>query len=275
MNLEPRMFHDFAGRSLAGVLGMLLGSIIAFLTARWRRHRQHQELLRGNAQETIVIEHHLVETALGPDGEKIPATLRLRSLGQAQIEQVIPNGYLATELLQRSLRVTPRQTLISMDGAEGSYLLETLTSFVGGSVSGATGEHDSYVLAPACEPDGMALYQPITLLLISVSDLTLFEDWSACQQVQVEHGSDGTRVLTLMRLAQRFRAEHAEIMSLRRAGLPTTHRETCYILDLALDKRFSPIPTYPVPWGRFGEVLNELHLDCDPVPDQELELSCV
>jgi hypothetical protein len=34
-----------------------------------------------------------------------------------------------------------------------------------------------------------------------------------------------------------------------------------YVLDLALDRRTSPIPTKPVPWGRFEEVLKGMGLE--------------
>jgi hypothetical protein len=34
-----------------------------------------------------------------------------------------------------------------------------------------------------------------------------------------------------------------------------------YVLDLALDKRTAPIPTKPVPWGRFNTVLKAMNLE--------------
>ena len=56
-------------------------------------------------------------------------------------------------------------------------MLETLTNFVCDRVANAPFEHDLYVMAPCCEPMGMAEHQPITILLIAVSDLALFEAW--------------------------------------------------------------------------------------------------
>jgi hypothetical protein len=148
-----------------------------------------------------------------------------------------------------------------MTGAEGSYLLETLTGFVCDRTANASFEHDLYVLAPCCEPLELAQHQPITILLISVSDLSRFESWPVCKGVQVEHGSDGARVLTLMELAKRFRKEQGEISELRKAGKRTLHIETTYVLDLALDKRAAPIPTKPIPWGRFENVLKKWGLE--------------
>ena len=49
----------------------------------------------------------------------IPETLRIRVLGQAELNHVVPNGHLAAHFLKRAWKVTPRQTLISMDGIEG------------------------------------------------------------------------------------------------------------------------------------------------------------
>jgi hypothetical protein len=185
----------------------------------------------------------------------------MRSLGQAQIDKVVPNGYLASEFLQRALQTTPLHTLISMEDAEGSYLLETLTNFVCDRVANVPFKHDLYVMAPCCEPSGMAVHQPIVIILISVADLALFESWPACREVKVEHGADGARVLTLMELARRFRAEQGEIQALRRAGQRTTHVETSYILDLALDKQTAPVLTKRVPWGRFERLLKQMNLE--------------
>jgi len=122
-------------------------------------------------------------------------------------------------------------------------------------------EHDLYVMAPCCEPAELVEHQPITILLIAVKDLARFEHWLDCRRVQVEHGSDGSRVLTLMELAKRFEAEQAEIAGLRAAGKRTKWVETMYILDLALDKRTAGVPVKSIPWGRFAGVLRLMNLE--------------
>jgi hypothetical protein len=122
-------------------------------------------------------------------------------------------------------------------------------------------DHDLYVMAPCCEPAALAEHQPIIIVLIAKADLALFETWPACRDVQVEHGSDGARVLTLMEMARRFRAEQEKMAAMRAAGKRTTHVETMYILDLALDRRTAKVPVKPVPWGRFEGVLKELNLE--------------
>jgi hypothetical protein len=157
--------------------------------------------------------------------------------------------------------VTTLDTLISMHDAEGSYLLETLTNFVCDRVANAPFEHDLYVMAPCCEPAGLAEHQPITILLISVADLALFETWSACRDVRVEHGTDGARVLTLMELAKRFQMEQQRIAAMRKAGERTRYVETMYILDLALDRRTANVPLREIPWGRFEDVLKQMNLE--------------
>jgi hypothetical protein len=177
------------------------------------------------------------------------------------LHRVVPNGHLASELLRRAFRVTARDPLISMEGAEGSYLLETLTNFVCDRVANAPFEHDLYVMAPCCEPAGLAEHQPITILLIAVTDLSLLETWPACRNVQVEHGSDGARILTLMELARRFRSEQEKIARLRETGQRTRYVETMYVLDLTLDKRSAAVPVKKVPWGRFEDVLKQMNLE--------------
>ena len=55
----------------------------------------------------------------------------------------------------------------------------------------------------------MSQHQPIVLILIAAADLPLFTEWSDCRGTQVEHGSDGARILTLMEMARRYREEQA------------------------------------------------------------------
>jgi hypothetical protein len=260
------LFQQLSGHGLGVMLGLVVGGLIGWLGARLKRYRERQRILAGDARGTIVIQHNVVESvdapAAGGAGKtRVPGRLRIRSLGQAELSQVVPNGYLAGELLHRAFRVTPRDTLISMEGAQGSYLLETLTNFLCDRVANAPFEHDLYVMAPCCEPAGLAQHQPITILLIAVADLALFETWAVCREVDVEHGTDGARVLTLMELARRFRAEQEKIAGLRKEGKRTTYVETMYILDLALDKRVAAVPVKKVPWGRFEGVLSALNLE--------------
>jgi hypothetical protein len=255
------MFADFlqdlGSRGISVLLGLVIGSLITAVVAYVRRHRQRMSILCGDARDTIVINHHLVER----DDEGKPGVMRIRSLGQAELDRVVPNGHLAHVLLRRAFQVTPHDTLISMEGAEGSYLLETLTNFVCDRTAGGTFDHDLYVMAPCCEPAGLAEHQPVTILLISVADLALFEDWPTCRGVKVEHGTDGARLLSLREMAVRFRHEQAELARRKQAGQRTRYVETMYILDLALDKRSVAIPTQPVPWGRFETVLKEMNLE--------------
>jgi len=254
------LLEELRGRGVSVLLGLLVGGLITWMFARWKRFRQRQSILCGDARDTVVLNLHLIESADGPSG-RVPAALRIRAVGQAQLDRVVPNGHLAAILSKRAFAVTPRDTLISMDGAEGSFLLETLTNFVCDRVANGPFEHDLYVMAPCCEPAALAEHQPITIVLIRKSDLALFETWPACRDVRVEHGSDGARVLTLMEMARRFRSEQEKIAALRAAGQRTMHAETMYVLDLALDRRSAPIPVKPVPWGRFEKVLREMNLE--------------
>jgi hypothetical protein len=267
MDLD-RILHGFvdelSGRGAAIVLGATVGALGAWLVARWRRAQDRRRILTGDARETVVINHHLIETVdlPTPTGtQKAPAVLRIRTLGQGELAHVVPNKHLASDLLERARQVTPHDTLISMHDAEGSYLLETLTSFVCDRIGNESFEHDLYVMAPCCEPQELAHHQPITVLLISVKDLALFASWPTCRKIQVEHGSDGARILTLMAMAERFRAEQQHLAELRRKGERTQFVETMYVLDLALDQRVAPLPVKPVPWERFTGVLRQLGLE--------------
>jgi hypothetical protein len=254
------LFDELSRHGLMAVIGAVFGAIVTWFAARWRRHKERLSILRGDARDTIVIQQHIV-TAKEVGGKRVPATLRVRSLGQSEVSRVVPNGHLESELRRRSFKVTPQDTLISMDGAEGSFLLETLTNFIGDRVGNAPFEHDLFAMAPCCEPAGLAVHQPISILLIPVTSLMLFENWSDCRDVQVEHGTGGMRVLTLMELARRFRAEQARLANLRRDGKRTLYEETIYVLDLSLDQRTANVPLKKIPWGRFEDVLKQMKLE--------------
>src|SRR4051794_12371448 len=143
MDIWTHIVELLRERGTTVLLGLVLGALVTGLLAWWRRRRERRRILRGDARDTVVIAQHIVED-LG-DGKR---TLRIRALGQGELQHVVPNGHLASELLDRAFHVTPRDTLISMEGAEGSYLLETLTNFVCDRVANAPFEHDVYLMAP-------------------------------------------------------------------------------------------------------------------------------
>jgi len=261
-----KLLDELSGRGLGVVLGLIVGAVITGLIAYLRRRRERRLILLVDARDTVVIHQHLLDSAEVPTAEgagraRVPTTLRIRCVGQGQVRHVVPNGHLASVLLRRAHKVTQRDTLISMEGGEGSYLLETLTNFVCDRVANAPFEHDLYVMAPCCEPAGLALHQPIAVILIAVTDLALFENWTRCRDVRVEHTSDGARVLTLMDMAKRFREEQEKIIGLRKAGERTLYVETMYVLDLPLDKRSAAVPTKKIAWGRFEKVLAQKNLE--------------
>jgi hypothetical protein len=254
------------GTKGAGIIvGMMLGGLVTLLVAMWKRRRERLRVLAGDARDTVAINLHLVEhgdvPVAGGGTRRVPTAMRIRALGQSQLDRVVPNGHLASVLMERALKVTTREPLISMEGAEGSFLLETLTNFICDRVANCPFEHELYVMAPCCEPAEMAEHQPITILLIAVEDLKLFERWQDCRSLRVEHGTDGARILTLVNLARRFREEQAHIAELRAAGKRTKYVETMYVLDLPLDRRVAAVPTKPVPWNRFEPILRAMNLE--------------
>jgi hypothetical protein len=247
--------EELAVRVFNVLLGIVIGTAVTWAVAVRRRLRERRDVREGDARDTVVINFHLVRAETRPDGTRHPTALRIRSLGQDQLRHVVPNGHLAGVLRRRADRVTPRDTLISMAGAEGSFLLETLLNFVCDRVANGPFDHHLYVMAPCSEPAALTAHQPITILLIRLSDLELFEHWPRCRDVLVEHGSDGGRVLTLVEMAARFKAERETVARLRAEGKRTTHVETMYVLDLALDHRTADVPLKPVPWERYEQVL--------------------
>lgn len=256
-----KLLDDLPGRSIGILIGLSVGWLLGWLYVRWKRRRERLNVLAGDARETVVIQQHIVERGTRADGTVFPKSLRIRSLGQSPLKIVVPNNHLSEVLLHRAHGVSPRHTLIGMEGSEGSYLLETLTNFVCDRVANEPFDHDIYVMAPCCEPAELAVHQPIVVLLIRVSDLKLFRRWDDAREVTGEHGADGCRVLTLMELAKRYDLEQADLIRRRQTGERTRHIETMYVLDLCLDQRSAPIPLKPIPWTRYAAVLTEMGLE--------------
>src|SRR4051812_38084893 len=61
--------RELGGRGTASLVAFVLGWVSGRLLARWRRMRQRRLILKGDARDTVVIEHHFVEAASGPDPE--------------------------------------------------------------------------------------------------------------------------------------------------------------------------------------------------------------
>jgi hypothetical protein len=127
---------------------------------------------------------------------------------------------------QHMIHLTEKPVALAVRAIQySSQVGENVLDLFGGSgstlIANEPFEHDRYIMAPCCEPAGLAEYQPITILLIAAADLALFDEWPVCREVEVEHGTDGARILTLMEMARRFKEEQAELAELRQAGKRT------------------------------------------------------
>jgi hypothetical protein len=253
--------YDLENRLIGIFLGLVVGTVVTWVVARWRLAQARRSVLQGDAGDTVAIELHLVERAEGGDGLPVPVRLRRRYLGQQTLNEVVANPHLARELQKRVRGVTEHNALISMEGATGSYLLETLCGFVCDRAHNGPFDHEVYVMAPCREPDRLAHHKPISVILIAVKDLELFLRWEAVSRIEVEHASDGIRIVTLMDLARRWKEEQSAIAEARAAGRSVRDMETMFVLDLALDARSAPLPTRRIPWQRFAVVLKERGMD--------------
>ena len=238
-----------------GILLTLLGLIIGWILGRWRRYRLMRRVYGGDAREVVAIEQILIKEHA--DGR---VTMRIRSVGSAHMQTVLPNQVAHDALLKRAKSTTPRNPLIDLKDQMGSYLLYLLTPWVCGMTRQGAFPHDIWVMAPVCEPGVLSAHQATTIILIRQADLRRFRDWETCKTMHVEHGSDGARILTLWHMAREFERQQAEVKRIKDTGQPSTIVETMYLLDLGLDVAEVPLPTKPVSWGRFAAILKQLKL---------------
>jgi hypothetical protein len=238
-----------------GLLLALLGLVIGWLLGRWRRYRLLQRVHVGDAREVVAIEQVLVKNC--PDGR---VTMRIRSCGSSPLHSVLPNTVAHDAFLERAKATSSTYALLNVKDQMGSYLLYLLTPWVCGMVRNGPFRHDTWVMAPVCEPGVLSKHQSSTVILIRHADLRRFLDWDFCRELHVEHGSDGARILTLWLMAREFERQMSEVNRLREAGKPSTFVETMYVLDLALDTEEVALPTKPVPWRRYAGTLKELGL---------------
>ena len=54
-------WDEFGFRGASVAVGLFLGTAITWIVARWKRIREYRNILRGDARDTVVIAHHLVE----------------------------------------------------------------------------------------------------------------------------------------------------------------------------------------------------------------------
>ena len=240
---------------LQGLALTLLGVVVGWLLGWWRRHRLLRQITSGSAREVVSIEQTLIRDQ--PGG---PTTLRIRALGAVPARQILVNPVAHDAFLARAGATTPTDPLVDLKDPMGSYLLYLLTPWVCGMARGGRFPHDVWVMAPVCEPGLLSAHQSTTVILVRREDLRRFLDWDTCKQMQVEHGSDGARILTLWHMAQEFERQAADVQRLKAAGQRSLYAETMYLLDLALDTDEVSLPTKPVPWKRFAPVLKQLGL---------------
>lgn len=241
---------------VSGIAFTLLGLIVGWFLGYWRRHRLKKQVAGGDIRELLIVEQVLLKEQ--PDGR---TTLRIRSLGSAPLATVLTNPIAHDAFVRRSKATKPTDTLIDMRDQMGSYLLHLLQPWVCGLARIGPYAHDLWIMAPVCEPGQLSHFQSTTVVLTRQADLKRFLDWDFCKRIQVEHGSDGARVLTLWHMARELEKQFAEVTRLRAEGKPTKFVETMYLLDLGLDREEYPLPTKPVPWSRFAPILKELGLN--------------
>jgi hypothetical protein len=126
--------RELVGRGTASFVAFVLGWVSGRLMVRWRRMRQRRLILKGDARDSVVIEHHTVEAASGPDPENPGRTrpvrdiLRIRMLGKDELGRVIPNGHLMSRV--GPLSASTARAPVVMDFVAGPCYDRPMRAFV-------------------------------------------------------------------------------------------------------------------------------------------------
>ncbi len=239
-----------AERILASTALVIIGGMLGWLGHRWKHHRLHMQIMRGDARDVATIEKILID--IDPEGRD---TLRIRTCGRDPLEQIFPNPAAREAFHERLAATSSVDPLVNKEGRMGSYLLQELAIWVCGKVGEGEFPHDIWVMATVCEPASFGGHQSSTVLVIKQSDLARFRKWTTCRDIQVEHGGHGERILTLLSVAAEYDRQAEAVAKRQAEGRRPNYEETMYLLDLALDQRVVDLPSKPVPWSRFEKTL--------------------
>ena len=73
--LAESLIEELWNRGVGLVFGVVAGSVITWLIARWRRMKERRSILMGDARDTVVIHQHLVDSTEVPAAD---GTAKLR-----------------------------------------------------------------------------------------------------------------------------------------------------------------------------------------------------
>src|SRR5439155_26167726 len=76
--MTASILEQLGGHGASAVLGLVFGSVIAWLLGRWKRRQERRSILLGDARDTVVIQYHLLDQGNGPvsdgtGGTTVPA----------------------------------------------------------------------------------------------------------------------------------------------------------------------------------------------------------
>lgn len=133
-----RLLGELSGRGFGVILGLLAGGLITWSVGQWRRYRQRQSILHGDARDTIVIHQHIIEPAAPKDGVEANGlgVLRVRAVGQAELDRVVPHIRHQLCTAGTEVRAARRRSIIALSGSrrtrmEVPVLREALTNVLG------------------------------------------------------------------------------------------------------------------------------------------------
>ena len=252
------LLESQARRVVEAICLVVLGAVGSWIAGYYRRWRAQQKINQGDARlDQITIEQIIFQRAHGA------VHMRIRSCGCGPFDRVLQNVQARAIFGNRIESTTLENSIISMDGREGSFLLHQLQHWVCGLLGQLPFPHEIWLMAPVSEPHALSGHQSTIVLLVRKSDIELFLDWEICSKLLVEHGSHGMRILTLMKLALEYKRQAAAVAERRRRGLQSGFEETVYELDLPLNTESADVPVKPVPWRRFESLLPRFGVKLD------------
>lgn len=233
------------GALLYKALPAILGTVFGWLLSGWRWRRYVQRLMTGDASETVIVEQVMITCGVNS------RAMRTRIVTVRTADTIFPDNPAAKRRFVRAVeKATKEEPIVTFEGPGGAYLLREIRAAIAGGLGQQPFKHEAWVLCIARIPLGACDHRSVIAFLVRPTDLErTFREWKACKGLAVEARSESFKLFALHRIARAFEEQRKAAEARGEPSFLTSMA----VLDLALDTRFSALPTVAPVWDEVTE----------------------